>query len=159
MISFFATSLGRKLLIGAGVVIALAALAWGAHALYNDIKQSGRDEVQAQWDKAEAARQLQRAEMNADLTNAIGGIGDQLHTLVTGITGKQQRILTTVKLDMANDPRYTSASCSLTPSVLNSVNTARRGTADPSATVITDEGELSGFEPAVRIDLGSIGGG
>lgn len=156
MLTFFASTLGRNILIGLGAALALAALVWGAHALYQDIKQSGRDEVQAQWEAEKAGRALASAELSAALTQAFSGLDSSLQGAIKTISYKGRDITIRVKKEMDDDPRYSSVECELTDGVLGQVNAAR-SLSHPAAPSGVRDGGVPTSGAAVRFELGSTG--
>lgn len=152
MIAFFASSLGRKILIGLGATLALAALVWGAHALYQDIKQSGRDEVQAQWEAEKAGRALASAELSSALAQAFSGLDSSLQGAIKTISYKGRDITIRVKKELDNDPRYTAPECELTPGVLEQLNAARSLSHASTPTSGDSDSVPTGSYP-VRLDL------
>lgn len=148
--SFF--GLPRLFWAGLGALAVLAALVWGAHALYDDIKQSGRDEVQAQWEAEKVGRALASAELSSALTQAFSGLDSSLQGAIKTISYKGRDITIRVKKELDNDPRYTSAACELTPGVLEQLNAARSVSHASTPTGVSDGGvPTSGA--AVRLDI------
>lgn len=152
MLTFFASTLGRNILIGLGAALALAALVWGAHALYQDIKQSGRDEVQAQWEAEKAGRALASAELSSALTQAFSGLDSSLQGAIKTISYKGRDITIRVKKELDNDPRYSAPECELTPGVLEQINAAR-SLSNPAAASGVRDGGVPTSGAAVRLDI------
>lgn len=148
--SFF--GLPRLFWAGLGALAVLAALVWGAHALYQDIKQSGRDEVQAQWEAEKAGRALASAELSAALTQAFSGLDSSLQGAIKTISYKGRDITIRVKKELDNDPRYTSDVCSITPGVFEQINAAR-SLSNPAAASGVRDGGVPTSGAAVRLDI------
>lgn len=156
MFAFLTTSLGRNILIGLAGVLALAALTWGAHKLYQDVKQSGRDEIQARWDAEKAGAEKARADLSDALTEAFAGLDGSLQSFAKTITVKGQQITVRVKKEMDNDPRYSSDECSVDGRVLDSINAARSLSHPATASGSNSNAVPTGGYP-VRVELGDTG--
>lgn len=132
---FAALSIGKKLAIGAGVLIALVLAAWllvrAVSARDERLKQAGRDEVQAAWNGERAGRAQARAEFQGAITASLQPQFDRLATALGTIDTSAAEINVRLPAAVAAEPRYRDPDCALTQPVLEQVNAARALTAQP----------------------------
>lgn len=126
---FSALSIGRKLLVGVGslvaIVLAFTLLVKAVSSRDERLKQAGRDEVQSSWNAEKAGRQQAKAEFQTALTAALSPQFDQLASRIGAINTKGADINVRLPQAIAAAPRYTDPNCNLTAPVLDQVNAAR----------------------------------
>lgn len=144
--------------LGIGTLALLAGIFFGVKAAldgaYGRGEKAGQDAVQARWNAETAGRAQARAELSAALAEAFGGLDTTLQQTVSAIGTRGQEINLRLTKEMADDPRYQSADCSLTPGVLDQVNAAR-GLSGPAAPARVGDGGVPSSGAAVRLDLGA----
>lgn len=115
----------KPFLCGIAAVLALAFLAVAMHRLYEDVKQSGRNEILAQWNAEKAGQAQVQGQFQTALSGALRPMFDQLSGQIGTINAKAAEINVKLPQAIAADPRYRDPNCSLTPDALAQVNAAR----------------------------------
>lgn len=146
--------------LGLAVLAAIGAIVWGAKASLDDARNSGlkqgRAEVQAKWDAEKAGRAQARAELSAALSEAFNGLDGTLQGTIRTLHANGQTIRVQVEKEMAGDPRYQSADCSLTDGVRAQIDAAR-SLSGPAAAAAVLSGGVPTSGAAVRLELGQPG--
>lgn len=126
---FGALPLAKKLLYGIGALVALlgaiTALILAVHHYNESLRQDGRNEVQAKWDREKAVRATALAEFQVALGAALQPRFDALAQAIGSIDAKAATVNVALPKALAADPRYTSKDCGLTDPVRDQVNAAR----------------------------------
>lgn len=159
----FAKTHWRWLAAGAGLIallLAAAGLVIAVRGMIGDARDSGlkqgRAEVQARWNAEVAGRALARAELSTVLAEAFNGLDGSLQRTLTKVSSDGQTIRVHLEKEMAHDPRYSSADCSLGDGVRDQINAARR-LSGPAAAATVHSGGVPSSGAAVRLDIGGAG--
>jgi hypothetical protein len=115
----------KPFLAGIAAILAFGFVLWGLHRLYEDVKQSGRNEIQAQWDAEKTGQAKVQGDFQGALTGALHPMFDQLSAEIGAIKAKGAEINVKLPQAIAADPRYRDPACTLTPDALAQVNAAR----------------------------------
>lgn len=146
--------------LGLGVLLIVVAITIGVKAALDDAyergEKSGKAEIQARWNAETAGRATARAELSSALVEGFHGLGLSFRDLATQINKSGDTILVQAGKEMANDPRYLSADCSLTDSVRAQVDAAR-GLSRSTTAAAGGSGSVSASGAVVRLDLGEPG--
>lgn len=144
--------------LAVAALAAIGAIVFGAKGALDDARQSGlkqgRSEIQAQWDAEKAGRAEAAAELTNALVERLTGIDGRLQAIGAKLNERARVIREVVLKEMANDPRYSSADCSLSDGVRQQVDAAR-GLSNPAAAPASDPASLPSSGAAVRIDFGA----
>lgn len=142
-------------LVGAGVALFFV-MGVTLHRAKQDGLAQGRAEVRAEWDAEKAGRAKARAELGEALAEAFNGLDGTLQAAVGRITADGRTIRVQVEQELKNDPRYSSAECSLTDGVREQIDAARRlsGTSAPAT---LRSGGVPASGAAVRLEFGDAG--
>jgi hypothetical protein len=119
-------SLGGKLALLVALAAAMAGIIFGVNAWLDGIRESGRNEIRAQWSAEKAGAAKAQADMQLAIGGALSPMFDRLAGQIGAIDTTAARINVTLPKEIASDPRYRDPRCTLTPSVLEQVNSARR---------------------------------
>lgn len=122
---FTGLKLAGKLAVLAAVLAALVGLWMLWNARDERLRQSGRDEITAQWQAEKRAVAEVQAKFSADIIGALQPRFDALTVAIGGIDSEAARINLTLPPAVASDPRYRDPNCALTAPVLDAVNAAR----------------------------------
>ena len=122
---FTALSVGKKVGVLLALVGALAALVWGVNRWLDGIRESGRNEVRAEWSAERAGRAQVKAQFEEAITAALQPQFDDLAARIGTIDTKAAEVNVRLPAAIAAAPRYRDPNCSLTAPVLDQVNAAR----------------------------------
>lgn len=157
---FLAALPWKWIALGIAALAAIGAIVLGAKGALDNARTSGlkqgRAEIQARWDAEKAGAANARAELTSALGEAFTGLDGSLQRTIEKVSSDGQTIRVKVQQEMAGDPRYASADCSISDGVRAQVDAARR-LSGPAPVASGGSDSVSPSGAIVRFELGPSG--